>query len=261
MNEMDTWGHGQADVVVVSADAYRRTLISNGVDPRRLVSIAWGLAPHTITAARRVPRHPVIGFVGRVERRKRQADLVEAFSVVHAAHPEARLELVGPVADPDYAAEIRGLVARHGLERVVRWRGLVPSVPRVVARWTLFASLSADEGQGLAVLEAMALGVPVAAVPCAGVEDYVEGGTNAVALDGASPRAIGVELLTALGEPAMLERIARGGQRTATTRFGWNATVDRFESLYRKGRPRRHRDGLDGREHGRRDAVNGLSVR
>ena len=97
--------------------------------------------------------------MGRIEPRKQQLQLVEALARVRQTHPNARLELVGPIADAAYAERVRHAIARHRLADAVTLTGRIRDVAARVRKWDLFVSLSSDEGQGLAVQEAMALGV------------------------------------------------------------------------------------------------------
>ena len=60
--------------------------------------------------------------------------------------------------------------------------GQVRNVYRQERNWELFVSLSSDEGQGMAILEAMALGVPVLAPIARELQDYLKDGKNAIAL-------------------------------------------------------------------------------
>jgi glycosyltransferase involved in cell wall biosynthesis len=236
MNDMDLAGHRQADLVICSATAYEKVLIDAGIPRRRLVNVPWGLAPATLAATaeplRRATSGPRIGLVGRVEPRKGQLELVRGFAAARAHLPAARLELVGPIADEEYAAEIRREIAGRGLEKIVRLRGHVRNVAAIVRRWDLCVSLSQDEGQGLALLEAMALGVPVAARPVAGIEDYFRPGQNGFAVRSARPSDVAEALAGAFSDPVARARAARRGQRLARERFSWDRTVRTIEQLY-----------------------------
>lgn len=235
MNAQDLWAFRQADVVVSSAHAYSRLLRANGVAARRLTYLPWGL---DLTALPRRPDAdgpqgaPVLGFVGRIEPRKNQVTLVEAFGRLRHWYPAARLELVGPVADEAYARALTDTIARAGLEHAVTVTGLVPDVTRLVRRWSLFVSLSADEGQGLAVLEAMALGVPVAARPVAGIEDFLVDGRTGYAIPGRSAAAAARVLRAALGD-AGTPSIVRRARGMVEQRYDWQHTVGAFDRLYR----------------------------
>ncbi len=230
-----SWAFRQADLVVSSARAYSRRLREGGVLARRLVYLPWGLDLTALpcrAAADTPDGPPVVGFVGRIEPRKQQVALVEAFAKLRRAVPGARLELVGPIADDDYARQLTAVITRLGLGQAVRVTGRVPDVARLVRRWALFASLSADEGQGLAVLEAMALGVPVVARRVAGVEDFLTDGRTGWVCAGASAAAVAAVMRGALTD-RRAPVIVRRARRMVERRYDWALMAGAFERLYR----------------------------
>lgn len=244
MDEMDLWGFAGAHCVICSAAAYERRLLDGGVVRARLVRVPWGIDLHEAERVwrRRASRNPgrTIGFVGRLEPRKGQLDLVRAFALVRRALPDARLALVGPDGDRAYAAEVRRAIGALGLDAAVDLPGQVPSVWPRLAALDLFVSLSADEGQGLAVLEAMAAGVPVVALRAAGIEDYFDD-RYGTWLERRDPAAVARAMLEALGDPARLAARAARARAMVTRRYGWPATVDAITRAYgwRAPTPRR----------------------
>lgn len=235
MNRHDVWAFARADVAVCSAHAYRRLLRAGGVPAARLAYLPWGLPLDRLRWRGRAPRSasaPVIGFVGRIEPRKAQADLVAGFARLRRHYPDARLALVGPVADRAYGAEVRRVIRVQGLGRAVRLYGQVADVAAHVRDWDLFASLSTDEGQGLAVLEAMAIGVPVAARLVAGIEDFVVDGRTGWAIHGHSPAGIARTLRHALDSAAESRAVAVRARRMVERRYDWATMLGSFERLY-----------------------------
>lgn len=244
MNTMDLAGIRRADAVVCSSRRYRDRLVEGGVDACRIAYVPWGLDLDPIRAAaqRSVARQvrapkatrragPRIGFVGRIEPRKGQLDLVRGFARLNRVASGAQLELVGPVADDAYAREISGAVRRLGLSDAVTLAGTVRNPFSRLARWDVFVSLSADEGQGLAALEAMALGVPVLARPVAGVEDYLQDGITGWACDDTSPQTVarGIQrVLADTGRPRIVERARTMVDQT----YAWPRTVCAVDRLY-----------------------------
>jgi len=246
MDEMDLWGFAGAHRVICSATAYERRLLDGGVARARLVRVPWGIDLHEAERVwrRRASRNPgpTIGFVGRLEPRKGQLDLVRAFARLRRALPDARLALVGPDGDRAYAAEIRRAIAALGLEAAVDLPGHVRSVWPHLATLDLFVSLSIDEGQGLAVLEAMAAGVPVAALRAAGIEDYFDD-RYGTWLERRDPASVARVVLGALADPARLAARARRARAMVRRRYGWPATVDGITRAYGWQEPAPRRAG------------------
>lgn len=236
MNTMDLVGIRRSDQVVCSAQAYCELLLRNGIPARRIACVPWGLDLAAIRAAawppaRRRSAAPRIGFVGRIEPRKGQLELVRGFARYHAHAPQAHLELVGPVADEPYAACIAKTVGELNLEGAVTLTGQVRNPFRRLAAWDVFVSLSADEGQGLAALEAMALGVPVLARPVAGVEDYLRDGVNGWACAGTAPRTVASGIARVLADPGRGRAVARA-KAMVDRRYAWDRTVKAIDRLY-----------------------------
>ena len=236
MNTMDLAGFRQADRVVCSARSYARILRQGGVATARLAYIPWGVHVDRIDAAladRRAAKGPCIGFVGRIEPRKGQLDLIAALAAVRKQLPDATLALVGPEADVDYAARCRDEVTRLGLERYVAWHGYVRDAARVLVNWQLFASLSSDEGQGLAVQEAMAARVPVVALHAPGLEDFVTDGRTGRVVRRRTAAVVARAIVTALRDAEGSARMARTADRLMRDRYGWERCAAAIDRLYR----------------------------
>jgi glycosyltransferase involved in cell wall biosynthesis len=232
MNEQDLWGFARTDRVVCSADAYRDLLIRHGVPSGRLTYVPWGLDLDRLPwRALRPTDAPLIGFVGRIEPRKGQLELVNAFARVRKARPKARLELVGPVADEAYASALRARIARRKLGSAISLSGAVSNAITRLRKWDLFVSLSSDEGQGMAVLEAMATGVPVAARPVAGISDFLRDGDTGIALPDDSNDAADA-IVENLASPTRLSDIARRARSVVEQRYDWQQTLTSFAELY-----------------------------
>jgi glycosyltransferase involved in cell wall biosynthesis len=236
MNQMDVWGLRQADRVVCSARRYETILRDAGVPPRRLTRVRLGVDVERIDEALRRRRHPPravrIGFAGRVEPRKGQLELIRAFGLLHRRRPDVHLDLVGPVADPTYAARCRAEAVRRGVDTHVTWFGYVKDVAAIVVGWRLFVSLSIDEGQGLAVQEAMAAGVPVLALKAPGIEDCVTNGRTGILIGNRQPREVSAALLEALRSPDAHASLARAAARLIRSQYSWDRCEATFDRLY-----------------------------
>ena len=235
MNEMDLWAFRQADTVICSALAYREILRRGGVSTRRLRMLPWGISvPDRGASARGHRDVPIIGTVGRVERRKGQLELVNAFANLRRRRPDAILEIVGPIAEETYASSIRAAIRRHRLDESVRVTGHVTDPQALVARWSAYVSLSSDEGQGLAVLEAMANGVPVVALGVAGVEDYLTHARTGLVARSKNAREVAGLIDRVLVDRLLAGRLAKSARAMVRRRYGWTNTVAGIETAYHR---------------------------
>ncbi len=234
MNRMDLWGFAQSDIVLCAARAYYRTLLKGGVRPEQIRYVPWGLPVDEIRRMAGKPqRHPDqfrAGFVGRIEPRKGQIELLRAFAAFHKRHTASRLDLVGPVADADYHRELSGQVRALQLDGVVTITGQVRNAYRHIRDWDVFVSMSSDEGQGIAILEAMTLGVPVIARAAAGVEDYVVDGQNALSVQSTAEAT--QALLWAARNRDRLGTIARNATEMIERKYSWSQTTEQMEEIY-----------------------------
>ncbi|MCL4813523.1 MAG: glycosyltransferase family 4 protein [Vicinamibacteraceae bacterium] len=235
MNVMDCHGFGRMDALVCSARASVRLLRRHGVrGPITMVPL--GLAPSFLRPITLAPvqfGRQTVGFVGRIEPRKQQHVLIEALAVLRRTR-SVDLELIGEPADPTYLESLQSLTLRWDLGDRVRFAGHIRSVTGRVAGWSAFVSASIDEGQGLAVLEAMALGTPVVARRAPGLEDFLVDGRNAVV---ASPgaRALVRGIARVLDDDRLRARLIVGGRRLVERRFTWDRTLHLLSSVYAGG--------------------------
>jgi len=102
--------------------------------------------------------------VGRLVALKRFQDVIIAFARVAMDHPGLQLRIVG---DGPEREVLRRLSEKLEVAERVTFFGMIPDPARVVAGCTCFISSSETEGFGMAIVEALAAGVPVIASDCA----------------------------------------------------------------------------------------------
>jgi glycosyltransferase-like protein len=142
-------------------------VIPNGVDSDRFAAAAGATAPaveHRRAWTDRLGRYVLA--VGGIEPRKGSIDLLEAFALLRAEHPQVRLVFAGGETLFDYR-DYRAAFDRRAVELGVRPEvlGVVDDdqLPALVAAAGALGFVSTKEGFGLAAMEALAAGVPVVA--------------------------------------------------------------------------------------------------
>jgi len=173
-------------------------------------------------------------------RRKDQDVLLRALLRVE---PPVLLACVGVAAEPELATLAALLPERH---RAV----FVPFVPQPLPFYHLAAAAalpSRIEGLSQSLLEAMALGVPVAASDAGGNADLLQDGATGLLVPPLDPDAWAQALTRLLGERDLAERIARGGRQLVRREFTLERTALRTEVVYREALGRRTRFAPRGR--------------
>ncbi len=186
---------------------------------------------------------PVVLSVGGVERRKNTRAILEAFRQIERIMPAARLVIAGGVSlldHSDYHAEFARDIAASDLPaEAVILAGAVDDadMPALYRVADVLAFPSIAEGFGLAVLEAMASGLPVAVSHIPPFTEYL-GDDDAAWCDPGSAGSIANALMAALAEP-LRSRFAEGGTKVAA-RHGWRDVAARHLPVYERLTERAH---------------------
>jgi glycosyltransferase involved in cell wall biosynthesis len=176
----------------------------------------------------RIPEHPAprpsqasVAFVGRVEPEKGPDDFCE----IAQRLPDVRFEMYGD------GSMRTALEARHGHR--VRFRGMVPSMAPYWGEVGLLCMPSRYEGLPMALLEAMANGVPVAAYAVGGLATSVLPGQTGW-LAPAGDRASLVAAIDAWFNqgPAERDRMSQIARETVRARFSSSQAVDEILDVY-----------------------------
>lgn len=111
---------------------------------------------------------------------KGQDRLLRAFSKALKSHPGITLHLVG---DGPQREHLEALATKLRLGDSVRFHGLLDNPLPVVAACDVFIFSSVHEGQGLALIEALALGKPTVSTDIPGPRDVLAGGRGLLVPD------------------------------------------------------------------------------
>lgn len=184
-------------------------VIPNGIAP---LPAAAGLGTGAATPVQSPPGGLVILYAGRLRTRKAVAVLLEAVARLRRDEPGVGLVLVG---DGEQRTALRDQAERLGIAGAVRFVGAVPrsEMARRLADADLFCLPSLYEGLPLAILEAMAAGLPVVATAVAGIPEAVEDGTTGLLVPPEDAEALARALGELARDPERRRRMGEAGRR------------------------------------------------
>jgi 1,2-diacylglycerol 3-alpha-glucosyltransferase len=231
-----------ADLVLAPSEFVARRLRTQGVG-RPIEVLPTGVdlerfRPGDRGVARRLlglhPDERVLLYVGRLDREKNLEFLIDA--IARACTPRLRLLLVGRGTRAD---ALRRLVTARGLADRVELRGGCPpdGLPAYYQAADAFVFASTTETQGLAVLEAMACGLPVVAVRASGIEEVVTDGVSGL-LAPEDPAVFASAVDQMLADADLREKLAAGAVEAAAP-LASIAIARRVVDAYRRAREER----------------------
>jgi len=183
------------------------------------------------------PAEPTVLHVARLVEKKGTAYLLDAFARIAAAHPRARLVVIG---DGPLRAALERRAAALGIGARVRWLGAAPHAEvrarlRRASVLCLPSCTAADgdaEGLGLVLLEAAASGVPVVGTRHGGIPEAVVDGETGYLVRERDSAALADALDALLGSPSLRHRLGAEARRVAQRRFDLHTQTRALERLY-----------------------------
>jgi len=104
---------------------------------------------------------------------------------------------------------------------------------RLYATCDLVALTSITEGTPVALIEAMAAGLPIVALRVGGVPDVIEDGVSGVLVSGRDPAVFARELRSLIADASTRRRFARQARERARARYSSGRLVSEIDQLYR----------------------------
>ena len=227
-----------ADRVITSGEAIRALVIEAGVRPERAVAIPAGvdLAEFAGSMGGDAMRErlglsrPVIGSVAMFRGSKGHAQLLDAFTLVRARHPAARLLLVG---DGIRRAWVEELAKERGLASAVLFTGFRSDVPDLLRAMDCFVLASTrTEGVPQSLLQAFAAGVPAVASAIGGIPEVITDGVTGTLVLPDDPAALAKAIEAVIADPEAAAERARAARSLVESRFSHVSAVSRLLALY-----------------------------
>lgn len=170
-----------------------------------------------------------IGTAGRLVPMKGIIFLIRAMASLRGDYPELRLEIAG--TGPERTA-LEDEAEKLGLADCVTFLGWREDLAAVHARWEAYVQPSVMEPIGLAVLEAMAAGLPVVATEVGGLPEVVDEGRTGWLVPARDPEALVARIRALLRDPERRHAMGEAGRTRAREQFSIERVVAQIVEVY-----------------------------
>jgi N-acetylglucosaminyl-diphospho-decaprenol L-rhamnosyltransferase len=221
----------RADLVCAPSLTVARDLDPAGHLGERLTVTPPGVDVDRFAASDPPAQPPEVLVLGALVGWKRPDLALDAFALIRARFPQARLRLVGgPITPEDpLPAALRIRAGRPDLEGAVEFAGEVVDPRPDLARATCLLHCAPREPFGIAVLEALAAGRPAVVPAAAGPAEIVDPSCGLLYPPGQAAAAADA-IAELLADPERAALMGAGGQARARERFDRAAARRRFAS-------------------------------
>ena len=258
------WAFRSADLYMSVSPGLVDAFLASGMPRERIVLVANGIDLDRFTPADATERaslrdrlglrgdRPVIVFVGFFSADKQPRVLFDAWLTLQTTgRLDATLLFVGATdstyfeVDNTIAAAMRADAAAAGVADRLHFAGVTRDVPAYLRAADIFVLPSRREGLPVALLEAMACGLPCVASRLPGSTDtIIEHGVNGLLTPPGDAAALTQAIASLLGDAAEGRRLGSAARATATQRFSSADAADRWLNAYEAVLVSRHEAGV-----------------
>ncbi len=190
----------RADLILAPSEISKRDLITHFYVAPEKIRVLKNWTPQIESAE--LPKKFDLVYVGRVDKVKQLARLVQIAAQVRQAFPQLRVVIVGNGTEME---NVRRATREHGLEKNIEFVGFQANVGTWLAQSKIFCLTSQFEGLPIAALEAMAYGLPIVTFAYDGAEELVQHGETGLLC--ANEQEFSEALVTLLADDELRERM------------------------------------------------------
>jgi L-malate glycosyltransferase len=161
----------------------------------------------------------IIGAVGALQHQKDYITMINVINKVSIKFPNVILRIMGEGPE---RKNIENHIKKLKLEKHVELNGIVKDIPSVLRELDLFLMTSLWEGFSIALLEAMATGLPIVATSVGGNSEAILDGQTGLLVPSKDVSRIQIALEKIITNPTTAENYGKA----ASERFNNNYTID-----------------------------------
>lgn len=224
------WIYKNLDGAIVLTELMKKQLIETTIlDPSKIKVIPYGVDIESFTLHKSpklkeqfgLPGDKVIiGNIARIEPNKGQQTLLEAF--IKLNNNDLFLVLCGHVDNQEYFTGLEKMIEQSACSERVSILGFTNKVAELLNCLDIFVLPTPSETFGLALVEAMAAGLPVVGVNSGGVPEIIDEGNNGFLFEQYDSERLSDILATLVSNPELRYKMGEIGRNKATSCYDYN---------------------------------------
>lgn len=216
---------------IAVSQAVKSFLVSSNISRMDKVKVIYnGIEPTNFEAQTfRSDKEFLIATVGTLNPQKGVQYLIRALPKIKAEFPGVQLEIIG---DGGYKKTLVKEVAKLKLKSYVKFTGFVPDVSKYLTKFDLYVQPSLSESFGLAIVQAMSVGLPVVATNTGGIPEVVTEGKSGYLVEPENPKSLADAILELLRHPSLARKMGQMGRKEARFKFNLSDMVNELEKTY-----------------------------
>ncbi|MDP3183397.1 MAG: glycosyltransferase [Desulfobaccales bacterium] len=236
-----SWGVAAHLVQQCQLDPDKIRVVPNAVDYARFQG---GRSRELVRQELGLPlKTPVVGLVARLEHwGKGHKELFEALALIKEQHPAQALIVGGGRRQGEMAQLAKNL----GLSQVVHFLGERPDIPNLLKAMDVFVLPSHSEGISLALLEAMAAGLPVIVSEVGGLPEVVRHEENGLLIPVGDAAALAQSLTRVFEDPAWAKSLGDNARQDIQAHYSLDRLGREINEVYEELVERRFGGGGQG---------------
>jgi glycosyltransferase involved in cell wall biosynthesis len=226
--------------IIAISGKVRQELIESGAPSKQIDTVYLPVDYHRFANAAKGnirqelcfdPSHIIITSVGHAVPVKGWDVAIKAFVQVYQQIPSARMVLVGGRTSSEYYNQLTGLIKQYEMEENIKFTGKRDDIPEILKASDVFILPSRSEGLCLALIEAMAAGLPCVAARVGGVPEVINHGENGLLFEREGVEELTGHLVRLIEDQLLRVKIASQTLKRASE-FSMKSYVDKVFEAY-----------------------------
>lgn len=178
-------------------------------------------------------RNKYITTFCRISPEKDLLTLLKAFYLVHQKHPDYQLKIIGDAINENeiqYKQELIAYIQKNGLSDFVAFKPFTKDVHKEIIHDAMYVNSSVTEGLSNAMLESMAIGLPVICTDCpiGGARDTIKNEVNGLLVPVGDYQELHLSMKTILEDKSLADKISNNAA-LIRPRISLDRIVDQWE--------------------------------